>query len=76
MKITYFGEIADKTCKSSENLEEITSINSLIIFLKDNYELNESDFHIAINHSIIESSAEKNLDETDEIAILSAFAGG
>lgn len=76
MKITYFGEIADKTCKNSENVEKISSINSLILFLKDNYELNESDFHIAINHSLLESSAEKNLDETDEIAVLSAFAGG
>jgi molybdopterin converting factor small subunit len=53
MEISYFGEIAEKTNKTSENLTEISSVNSLINFLKDNYQLNESDFHIAINHSIV-----------------------
>jgi molybdopterin converting factor small subunit len=76
MEISYFGEIAEKTNKTSENLKEISNVNSLINFLKDNYQLNESDFHIAINHSIVERSVEKNLNETDKIAVLSAFAGG
>lgn len=76
MEISYFGEIAEKTNKTSENLIEISSVNSLIIFLKDNYQLNETDYHIAVNHSITESSVDKNLNETDEIAVLSAFAGG
>lgn len=76
MKISYFGEIAEKTNKTAENLKDILSINSLINFLKTNYQLNESDYHIAINHSIIESSSDENLNETDEIAVLSPFAGG
>lgn len=76
MEISYFGEIAEKTNKTSENLKEISNVNSLVNFLKDNYQLNESDFHIAINHSIVENSVEINLNETDEIAVLSAFAGG
>ncbi|SFH81608.1 MoaD/ThiS family protein [Halpernia frigidisoli] len=76
MEISYFGEIAEKTNKTSENLQEISDVNSLITFLKITYHLNESDFQIAVNHSIIEISEEKNLEEIDEIAVLSAFAGG
>lgn len=76
MEITYFGEIADKTDKTSENITEIFSVNSLIYFLKEKYQLNESDYQIALNHDLVEKTEKIILNETDEIAILSPFAGG
>ena len=77
MTIKYFGEIADVTNKTNELvvLKELT-LSELKTFLSTNYKLNLEDIHIAINHTIISKDEERTLSLTDEIAILSPFAGG
>ncbi|WP_299627549.1 MoaD/ThiS family protein [uncultured Tenacibaculum sp.] len=77
MKVIYFGKIADVAKKSSEeiNLEE-NSIPGLVAFLQEKYHLDLDDMQIAVNHNLVSKSEEIFLKEADEIAILSAFAGG
>lgn len=76
MKILYFGEIADKTNKTEELLNEIKSLSSLINYLEKNYQLEKANYQIAVNQDLVDENSNENLKATDEIAILSAFAGG
>lgn len=77
MKVIYFGKIADVAQKTSEEIAlKDNSISSLIEFLQDKYQLQLDDMQVAVNHNLISKSATLILKETDEIAILSAFAGG
>ena len=76
MHIKYFGEIADKTSKTSEEIENISNLNLLIDFLQQEYGLELADYQIAVNHELTDFDTEENFSDADEIAILSAFAGG
>lgn len=76
MKITYFGEIADMTSKSEENLEEISNSESLISYLTSKYSIQNTDYQIAVNHQLIDKDISVDLTENDEVAVLSPFAGG
>lgn len=77
MNVIYFGKIADVANKSSENISlKENSIASLIDFLQEKYQLALDDMQIAVNHNLVSKSDELMLKETDEVAILSAFAGG
>ncbi|WP_442265543.1 MoaD/ThiS family protein [Tenacibaculum sp. ZS6-P6] len=77
MNVIYFGKIADVSNKSSENISlKENSIASLIDFLQEKYQLELDDMQIAVNHNLVSKSDELMLKETDEVAILSAFAGG
>lgn len=77
MKINYFGEVAEQTNKTSEDVVlEYNTLAELIFHLKSNYNLQLEDIHIAINHSIISKDQELELNDSDEVAILSPFAGG
>lgn len=76
MKITYFGEIADKTNKTSEVLEGIDSVEALTDFMIQTYDIKKEDMHIAVNHRLVNSSDTKTISASDEIAVLSPFAGG
>ena len=44
--------------------------------IKSTYKLHIEDIHIAVNHDIVSINENINLKETDEVAILSPFAGG
>lgn len=77
MKILYFGEVAEITDKIAENvLLKDNSLSELVSYLLSTYELAVEDIHIAINHTIVSINEPINLKETDEIAVLSPFAGG
>ncbi|WP_179343681.1 MoaD/ThiS family protein [Winogradskyella ursingii] len=77
MKINYFGEIADITNKTSEELKLANpSVFELINHLKSKYDLVEEDIQIAINRNLISKDNNRPINKTDEVAILSAFAGG
>lgn len=76
MKITYFGEIADLTSKSEEFVEEITNSEFLIKYLTTQYQIQNTDYQIAVNHKLIDKNNSVEIKENDEVAILSPFAGG
>lgn len=76
MKITYFGEIADLTSKSEEFVEEITNSEFLIKYLTNQYQIQNTDYQIAVNHKLIDKNNSVEIKENDEVAILSPFAGG
>jgi len=77
MKVLYFGEIADKTNRTEEKVDsKIKRLQDLLIFLKNSYDLSIEDIHIAINHELVDANDTIELVETDEVAILSPFAGG
>jgi len=77
MKVNYFGAIAEMTHKTSEDVElKNTSLSELLGYLKSTYKIDTKDVKIAVNHDIISPNESINLKESDEIAILSSFAGG
>ncbi|WP_075344504.1 MoaD/ThiS family protein [Tenacibaculum agarivorans] len=77
IKVIYFGKIADVAKKSSEEIDlKESSTSNLIAFLQEKYKLSLEDIKIAVNQNLISKEDNLELKETDEIAILSAFAGG
>jgi molybdopterin converting factor small subunit len=77
LTIHYFGEIADKTGLKSEKLESRGQQISLVLAeLQEKYALQNGEFQVAVNHQLIDVSQDQKVSETDEIALLSAFAGG
>ncbi|MFY7670015.1 MoaD/ThiS family protein [Tenacibaculum sp. MEBiC06402] len=77
MEIKYFGEIAERTNTTSQNISlEKKSLFELLSFLKDTYGIDSNDIHIAVNHNLISKEIDLEFDSGDEIAILSPFAGG
>lgn len=77
MKVTYFGEVAELTNMTSEDvILEHNALSDLISHLKSKYNLQMEDIHIAVNHNLVSKDGELDLKDDDEIAILSPFAGG
>lgn len=77
VKIKYFGEIADTTSCSAEEIRLNTgTVSELISHLETSYGLHADDMHIAINHEIISEYVDIRVNEHDEVAVLSPFAGG
>jgi len=77
MKVDYFGEIAEITKKTSEDISlKEKSLLELVVYLSENYKICSEDIHIAVNHTIMPIDENVNLKETDEVAVLSPFAGG
>ena len=77
MKVHYFGEIADITGKTTDNVVlKNASVAELLSYLQSTYKLLADDIHIAINHQLVSKEKDTQLNETDEIAVLSPFAGG
>lgn len=77
MKINYFGEIADITNQTSEDIVlKNGSLSMLLSYLQSTYNIQVEDIHIAVNHEITAINKDISLKETDEIAVLSPFAGG
>lgn len=72
--IKYYGEVAEKAQKEKEiiNLEE-SSTQSILEYLKETYGLAE-ELKVAVNLELVTSNT--IIESTDEIAILSQFAGG
>ncbi len=77
MQIQYFGEIAEITNSTSEEvtLKELT-LEELKLYLQTKYKMQMEDIRIAVNHEIITDNQTIDLKETDKVAILSPFAGG
>ena len=77
MNIKYFGEIADITGQTAEVIVfQENSLETLLGYLKKNYQLSENDFYLAINHQLADTTQNIQIADTDEVAILSPFAGG
>lgn len=77
LRLRYFGEIADKIGKTEEEIMlKETSVAALMAFIEKRYSLQENDFQIAVNRELVNSKDAILLHEKDEIALLSAFAGG
>jgi sulfur-carrier protein len=77
MKITYFGELADITGKTTEELTlKGETLHEVISYLSSTYNLTSDDFYVAINHKLVAMHNDIHLNENDEMALLSPFAGG
>ncbi len=77
MKVIYFGKIADVTKKTAEEIElQDKNVKSLITYLNEKYAIDLSEMQIAVNQNLVSKSELLALKDTDEVAILSAFAGG
>lgn len=77
MNIKYFGEISDITGKTNENVVlDGNTLTDLIAYLQKDYKLSVDDIYVAINHELVQTSQPIQIADTDEIAILSPFAGG
>ncbi len=77
MKVNYFGEIADITGKTADDIVlNNASVADLLAYLASTYNLLSDDIHIAVNHQLVSKEKEIQLTDTDEIAVLSPFAGG
>jgi len=77
MRVYYFGEIADIIGKTTDDLVlKNASVSELLSYLQSTHKLLVDDIHIAVNHQIVSKEKDTQLNETDEIAVLSPFAGG
>lgn len=75
INIHYFGEIAEKTSKPSETIQiETLDTTQVLAFLKRTYHIEGNGIQVAVNQELVTKNT--NFIETDEIAILSPFAGG
>ncbi|MFT5863367.1 MAG: molybdopterin converting factor small subunit [Flavobacteriales bacterium] len=73
--IHYFGEIAEKTGTPSETIEvTLLSTSGVLEFLKKTYQIQGNGVQVAVNQELVTENTP--LSKTDEIAILSPFAGG
>lgn len=73
--IQYFGEIAEKTNKASESIQiDVLTTSHILQFLKNTYQIEGNGIQLAVNQELVNTTIK--LKETDEIAILSPFAGG
>mgnify|MGYP000945106185 CR=1 FL=1 len=77
MIIKYFGELEDTTGVSGEDVElKGKDLEALAKYLVETYQIDLKQYRIAINHNIIAWEDDVKIGPTDEIAILSPFAGG
>ncbi len=77
MKIIYFGKIADITKKPFEEVVlQNNTLQELIDYLNLKYQIDIGDMQFAVNYNLVSKSDNLTLISTDEVAILSAFAGG
>lgn len=77
LKVQYFGEIAEKTGKNSEKVAlDAQNVTALVANLKEKYNFRDGDFQLAVNHELVNAHGALELSEEDEVALLSAFAGG
>ena len=77
IKIKYFGLFQEIVGKSEEELqlENSQGTEELAQLLKDKYNIKEElSFRLAVNHALIKGNSK--LEESDEVAVLPAFAGG
>ena len=77
MVIKYFGEIADRIGKETEELTGNSyKLSEIREHLTSSYDLSSIGLRIAVNHQLISQEQDIELNADDEIAILSPFAGG
>lgn len=77
VRVHYFGEVEDKAGVSKEELPaKVKTVKALLAYLQDTYAIEKTSVKVAINHNLVSLEAEIPLQATDEIAILSPFAGG
>lgn len=75
--VQYYGEIAEKAGKNIEEINlENHSLAAVLEMVMAKYDLKKGDFQIALNHEVVDQESEYELDKNDELALLSAFAGG
>ncbi len=72
--VKYYGEVAEKAQKEEEiiNIEE-SNTQAILDYLKQTYGLAQ-EVKVAVNLELVTSAT--TIESTDEIAILSQFAGG
>ena len=77
INIKYFGEVLEKTGKPEEAINLTgQSPAELKAWLVSQYQLDMTGLKLAVNHQLVDWTSSQTFSETDEIAILSPFAGG
>ncbi len=75
IKVLYFGAFRDITNKREEIIEfNGKMLKELISILKEKYNLNDENMIVSINYKYVDGDAELN--ENDEIAIMTPVSGG
>jgi molybdopterin converting factor small subunit len=76
-KVKYFGVLAESVAKGEEEVViDSKNLQELVVKLTEKYSLDAFDFQIAVNRKIIQNLGDFNVEDSDEIAFLPAFAGG
>lgn len=76
-KVNYFGILAEQIAKSDENWSlDTVDLHDFVAKIKTHHSLEQFDFQVAVNRKIISDLKGVELQESDEIAFLPAFAGG
>ncbi len=77
VNLKYFGQIAEITGKTEEKFRiAAPNVSQLLRDLKDTYNFSETPLNIAVNKEIVHATDDRELKNTDDIAILPPFAGG
>jgi len=75
IRVKYFGEIAEKTGQTEETIMLKTlDTASILDFLNSSYDIDTTFVKVAVNQELVTKNSTLKL--SDDIAILSPFAGG
>lgn len=76
-KVKYFGILAEAVNQAEEEVSfDSGNLGELVAQLKEKHSLEAYDFQIAVNRKIISDLSVFQVEDSDEIAFLPAFAGG
>jgi len=75
--VKYFASYREKTGKKEEYLEgNFKTIHDLVQYLEEKYGIDTHFLMVAVNRTVIPKEKEKELSESDEVAVFPPVSGG
>lgn len=75
--VKYFASYREKTGKKEEYLEgNFKTIHDLVHYLEEKYGIDTNFLMVAVNRTVIPKEKEKELSESDEVAVFPPVSGG
>ena len=75
--VKYFASYREKTGKKEEYLEgNFKTIHDLVQYLEEKYGIDTNFLMVAVNRTVIPKEKEKELSESDEVAVFPPVSGG
>ncbi|MBU7030615.1 MAG: MoaD/ThiS family protein [Theionarchaea archaeon] len=75
--VKYFASYREKTGKKEEYLEgNFKTIHDLVQYLEEKYRIDTDFLMVAVNRTVIPKEKEKELSESDEVAVFPPVSGG